>query len=71
MVGDRVPSPSHCHVAHHSGVSEGSTPLLFGPSMGHPGDGRRTTSSLCPCGACSLAVPLSGTLSLITQQNDG
>jgi hypothetical protein len=29
---------------------EGSTPLLIGLGMGHPGDGRRT-GSLCPCGA--------------------
>jgi hypothetical protein len=43
---------------------EGSTPLLIGPGTGHPGDGRRT-GSLCPCGACSLAVPLPGTLSFI------
>jgi hypothetical protein len=44
-----------------------STPLLIGPGTGHPGDGRRT-GSLCPCGACSLVVPLPGTLSLIPQK---
>jgi hypothetical protein len=62
MVGDRVQvlamlcsTPMGC---------EGSTPLLIGPGTGHPGDGRRT-GSLCPCGACSLVVPLPGTLSFI------
>jgi hypothetical protein len=65
VVGDRVQvlalpcnTPLGC---------EGSTPLLIGPGTGHPGDGRRT-GSLCPCGACSLVVPLPGTLLLIPKK---
>jgi hypothetical protein len=65
VVGDRVQvlalpcsTPLGC---------EGSTPLLSGLGTGHPGDGRRT-GSLCPCGACSLVVPLPGTLSFIQKK---
>jgi hypothetical protein len=47
---------------------EGSSPLLSGLGTGHPGDGRRT-GSLCPCGACSLVVPLPGTLSIIPKKS--
>jgi hypothetical protein len=67
MVGDRVQvlalpcsTPLGC---------KGSTPLLIGPGTGHPGDGRRT-GSLCPCGACSLVVPLPGTLPFIQKKDD-
>jgi hypothetical protein len=35
-----------------------------------PGDGRRTGGSLCPCGACSLVVPLPVTLSFIPNKRE-
>jgi hypothetical protein len=64
MVGDRVQvlalpcsTPLGC---------EGSTPLSYWSGHGAPwGWEEDRQLALCPCGACSLAVPLPGTLSFI------
>jgi hypothetical protein len=66
MVGDRVQvlallcsTPLGC---------KGSTPLLIGPGTGHPGMGGGPAACALDCGACSLVMPLPGTLSFMQKK---